>query len=196
MTDAPYHHGNLRQALIDAALETLARDGAEAVTLRALARATGVSHAAPARHFPTRDALFAAIAEHGFTALTAAVSHARQEPAEPMQHMRAMALAHLTWAVANPALYGAMRNPEVMRHATPALRAVVADFARVQMEFVQRARATGWRSDETAGTTMMSVVAGLTGLGTLLTDPFFREIGAQMMADQTPAALIDRLLSP
>jgi AcrR family transcriptional regulator len=196
MTETPYHHGNLRQALIDAALETLARDGAEAVTLRALARATGVSHAAPARHFPTRDALFAAIAEHGFAELTAAVTRARQEPADPMAHIRAMAMAHLNWAVANPALYRAMRNPEVMRHATPALRAAVADFARTQMEFVQRARATGWRSGETAGTTMMSVVAGLTGLATLLTDPFFADIVRDFGPGDRDRPLIDRLLAP
>jgi AcrR family transcriptional regulator len=196
MPETAYHHGNLRAALLDAALVLLAAEGAEAVTLRALARATGVSHAAPARHFATRDALFAALAEHGFLALTAAVAAARERPGGPLERLRAMAMAHLGWALENPALYGAMRNPEVMRHAPDSLRARIAAFAQVQMGFVQAARAEGWRAGEPAGATLMSIVAGLTGLAALMTDPFYAAVAQGFGAAGATGPLIDRLLAP
>ena len=57
-----YHHGNLRKALVDAALEILQREGANALTLRGAARAAGVSQAAPYRHFADKEELLAAVA--------------------------------------------------------------------------------------------------------------------------------------
>ena len=57
----PYHHGNLRQALVEGGLSLLAREGPAAFSLRALAQELGVSHSAPYRHFASRDALLAAI---------------------------------------------------------------------------------------------------------------------------------------
>jgi len=65
-----YHHGDLRRALLDAALELLAREGASALTLREVARRAGVTHAAPYRHFTDKQALLAAVAEEGFTGRT------------------------------------------------------------------------------------------------------------------------------
>ena len=65
-TEAAYHHGDLRDALIQAGLELLAEGGAEALDLRKVARRAGVSHAAPYRHFADKQALMAAINEEGF----------------------------------------------------------------------------------------------------------------------------------
>ena len=64
------HHGDLRHALISAALELVAESDAADVTLRAVARRAGVSAAAPYHHFPDKDALLAAVARDGFEALT------------------------------------------------------------------------------------------------------------------------------
>ena len=61
-----YHHGDLRSATLQAALELLEKQGPDAVSLREVARRAGVSHNAPYRHFPTREALLAALAEQGF----------------------------------------------------------------------------------------------------------------------------------
>lgn len=70
MTDKPsYHHGNLRQALLDAACDLLDREGIEAVTIRAVARGAGVAHSAPANHFKTRTDLLTAVAAQTFEAL-------------------------------------------------------------------------------------------------------------------------------
>src|SRR5689334_1657694 len=66
-----YHHGDLRNALIQAGLKILAKEGAQALTLREVARRANVSHAAPYRHFASKEALLAAIAEEGFNEFAA-----------------------------------------------------------------------------------------------------------------------------
>ncbi|MFN9390331.1 MAG: TetR/AcrR family transcriptional regulator, partial [Betaproteobacteria bacterium] len=75
---APYHHGNLREALLEAGLELLRRDSAESLGLRELARQAGVSRTAPYRHFESKEALIAAIAEQGFLRLQAYQDEARR----------------------------------------------------------------------------------------------------------------------
>lgn len=73
----PYHHGNLRAALLEAGIQLLKDQGAEALGLRELARQAGVSRTAPYRHFDSKAALIAAIAEDGFVKLKAALDEAR-----------------------------------------------------------------------------------------------------------------------
>ena len=65
-----YHHGALRQALLDAALEILTEDGLDAMSLRAIARRAGVSQAAPYSHFKNRDEILAGVAQLGFERLS------------------------------------------------------------------------------------------------------------------------------
>jgi len=76
-----YHHGDLRRALLDAAWRLVAEKGLAALTLREVARAAGVSHAAPYHHFPTRTALLDALAEEGFAGLDRAMGQAKAAPA-------------------------------------------------------------------------------------------------------------------
>ena len=75
-----YHHGDLRRALLDAAWRLVAEKGLAALTLREVARAAGVSHAAPYHHFPTRTALLDALAEEGFASLDRAMGEAMAGP--------------------------------------------------------------------------------------------------------------------
>ena len=74
-----YHHGDLRRALLDAAWRLVAEKGLADLTLRELARAAGVSHAAPYHHFPSRTALLDALAEEGFAGLDRAMGEAKAE---------------------------------------------------------------------------------------------------------------------
>lgn len=76
-----YHHGDLRRALLDAAWRLVAEKGLAALTLREVARAAGVSHAAPYHHFPSRTALLDALAEEGFAGLDRAMAEAQAGPA-------------------------------------------------------------------------------------------------------------------
>lgn len=99
----PYHHGSLRQVLIDEGRSLLAERGVAAVTLRELARRAGVSHAAPLRHFSDREALLDAIAAQGFDELTAALV-AADVPMDLHERLSIYSHTHVRFAVANPAL--------------------------------------------------------------------------------------------
>jgi AcrR family transcriptional regulator len=74
--DRPYHHGDLRRAILTAALDVITADGPAGLSLRDLARRAGVSHAAPAHHFRDRTGLLTAIAAEGFALLAAALNDA------------------------------------------------------------------------------------------------------------------------
>src|SRR5256885_7264933 len=76
-----YHHGDLRRTLIDAALRIVEQAGPGALSLRELARHAGVSHAAPYRHFASREALLAALAVEGFRGLRAQMQAPEPRPA-------------------------------------------------------------------------------------------------------------------
>ena len=106
---APYHHGNLRADLIGAATELLATNGLEQISLRAVARQAGVSHAAPYRHFENKTALLAAIVESGFEKLATAMQKASSGfPEDPAQQLRQAGVAYVQLAVASPALTNLM----------------------------------------------------------------------------------------
>ena len=105
--DSTYHHGALRDALLTEGRRLLVEGGPEAVTLRELARRTGVSHAAPSRHFADRDALLAALAAEGFDELTGRLREsARRERLE--DRLREYAHAHVDFAIVNGPLVALM----------------------------------------------------------------------------------------
>jgi AcrR family transcriptional regulator len=97
-----YHHGALRDALIEEGQRLLVEQGVESVSLRELARRIGVSHSAPERHFANRQALLNAVAARGFTLLSGAVRQALDDhPGDPEDQFRAAARAYVAFAQAN-----------------------------------------------------------------------------------------------
>ncbi|MEV5873999.1 TetR/AcrR family transcriptional regulator [Streptomyces sp. NPDC052101] len=101
----PYHHGDLRAALLKSAERTLREKGAGALSLRELARDTGVSHAAPGRHFKDKQALLDALALDGYERLNRALGAAALDPGLSFEgRMAALARAYLGFAVENPEL--------------------------------------------------------------------------------------------
>jgi AcrR family transcriptional regulator len=106
MPERPYHHGNLRTALLAAAERSVReRGGAQDLSLRELAREAGVSHAAPRRHFPDRQALLDALAESGFDRLGAELRAAFDGAGEEFEpRVRAVAAAYIRFATEDAAL--------------------------------------------------------------------------------------------
>ena len=111
MTRAPYHHGNLREALVEAAVDVVREGGPEALALRELARRVGVSHAAAYRHFADREALVDAVAERAMVALLAVV-HARLaavDEADPVARARRrlvqIGVGYVDFALTEPGLF-------------------------------------------------------------------------------------------
>ena len=149
----PYHHGDLRSALVRSALDLLRTEGPEALTLRGVARAAGVSQAAPYRHFADRRALVAAVAEEGFRRLHAEMLEAFRANPGP-QGFKQIALAYVRFGRENPAEYRVMFGPEVARQDDlPSLKATshaVLDFVRQGVEGLQQAGVIGagdpWRT--------------------------------------------------
>lgn len=109
MSRRGYHHGNLREALIRAALDLIGEKGPAGFTFAEAARAAGVSPAAPYRHFRDRDELLADVALRGFgrfeTALTAAWNDGRPDPLVALENV---GRAYLRFARTEPAYYSAM----------------------------------------------------------------------------------------
>jgi AcrR family transcriptional regulator len=118
-----YHHGNLREALIRAALDLIAKKGPAGFTFADAARSAGVSAAAPYRHFRDRDALIADVARRGFELFEAALSHAWDEGRpEPYRAFENVGRAYLAFARNEPAHYSAMFEAGVPLDADPGLR--------------------------------------------------------------------------
>ena len=111
----PYHHGDLRASLLATAARWLDERGAETLTLRELARAAGVSHAAPYHHFANRDALMAGVAEHAFDRLGDALAAAAA--ADPAQALLDIGEAYVREALAHPAQFRLMFGPTLARKA-------------------------------------------------------------------------------
>ena len=118
-----YHHGNLREALIQGALDLIAQKGPAGFTVAEAARAVGVSPAAPYRHFRDRDELMADVAARGFTLFEAALAHAWNDgQPDPQRAFEALGRAYLAFARTEPAYYSAMFEAGTPLDATADLR--------------------------------------------------------------------------
>ena len=107
-----YHHGALRQALLDAALEILTEDGLDAMSLRAIARRAGVSQAAPYSHFKNRDEILAGVAQLGFERLSRDLRRAERGGRNTGDSLKAQGVAYIRFAAKNPDLYRLMFSSE------------------------------------------------------------------------------------
>jgi len=108
----PYHHGDLRQALIDSAIVILEEEGFKALSLRAVARKAGVSQAAPYNHFEDKNEMLAAIAAKGFEEMAAAQQLALQQSDEGKSKLIALGKGYVSYGLEHPALLRLMFGPE------------------------------------------------------------------------------------
>jgi AcrR family transcriptional regulator len=119
-----YHHGNLREELIRAALELIAQKGSAGFTFADAARWAGVSPAAPYRHFRDRDDLLANVALRGFEQFAVVLERAWDDGRpDPLTALDRMGKAYLNFARAEPAYYSAMFESGIAADITPDLRA-------------------------------------------------------------------------
>jgi AcrR family transcriptional regulator len=115
MTRRPYHHGNLRETLLQGALQAISELGPAAFTLREAARRAGVSHNAPYRHFRDKDALLTAVAAQGFRELTRAMRKAADRHPNVLEKLKHSGLAYVDFAVRSPAHFTVMFDAPVTR---------------------------------------------------------------------------------
>lgn len=160
-SNAPYHHGNLRQALLEAALIILEKDGEAGLGLRDLARAVGVSPAAPYRHFDSRAALLEALAVTGFQRFSARMQAvASSQPDDPLA---AMGKTYVAFALQNANLFRLMFSPQLKKDARPGLAmAANAAFDTLRQVFAG--------DNDTSRIRALSAWAKVHGLAVLLLD--------------------------
>jgi AcrR family transcriptional regulator len=120
--EAPYHHGALHEALLKAAETVLERDGLQGLTLRAVAREAGVSHAAPTHHFGDLTGLVSELAAIGFRQFNVAMAAAGASAPSPLDKAMAKAKAYVAYARAHPGMYGLMFRTERLDMTRPSLR--------------------------------------------------------------------------
>ena len=138
----PYHHGDLRAALLAAAERTLRDKGVGALSLRELAREVGVSHAAPGRHFKDKQALLNALALAGYDRLSRALG-AAEDPALPLEpRLTALARAYLGFAIDNSELlelmYARKHEPDASEQMATAVERTVGSLERVLADAQKR----------------------------------------------------------
>ena len=176
----PYHHGNLRRALLDEALATIRADGVDALTLRSIGERLGVSRTALYRHFADKAALLTAVATEGFRALHERLVAAWEEGGRGDAAFSAMGVAYVHFAVANPSHYRVMfggfverepRDPELTVEAEGAFKALVGALAALQ-------RAGVMRSGDDTLLMARHVWALVHGIAMLAVDGQLREPGA------------------
>jgi AcrR family transcriptional regulator len=138
--------GDLRQALLDAAVATLDEVGADGLSLREVARRAGVSHAAPAHHFTDKAGLLTAIATEGFRTLVTYLANAQPGGAEPpVDQLAALGRAYAQFAEENPGRFEVMFRPGLLRVGDRAFqRAGDAAFQALR-QHIATCQSRGWR---------------------------------------------------
>ena len=109
MPKKTYHHGDLRQKIIEESLAWIERENIVSLSLRGVAKRIGVSHNAPYRHFPDKESLLVAIAEIGYTQLYDALEEAvKSSPNDLQQQLENIGVASIQYAVSHKAYYQVM----------------------------------------------------------------------------------------
>jgi AcrR family transcriptional regulator len=162
-TSKPYHHGDLRRQLVAVGEEVLAERGIAALSLREVARRLGVSHNAPFKHFASREALLAAMAEQGFEDLAERLAGAMV--GDPHEAMTGRALAYVTFALERPAVFRLMFGGQVDAAQHPAL----AERAEASLRGITR-HIAGAYGEAALDEATLSAWAFVHGLANLLLD--------------------------
>ena len=171
-----YHHGNLRRALLDAALDIIERDGVAAITMSALARAAEVSSGAPYRHFKSVDAVLVALATEGWANLIAEEQAGADADAPPLEQFRRAGIASVRFAVQYPTHFRLMFGPVGRRLEDPELVRRVADADARTDALVNAAVNAGEMGHGSAQ--ILAAQATIYGLSRLLVDGHVSAISA------------------
>ena len=187
-----YHHGNLREALLERAAEVIAEGGVEALSLRALARDLGVSHAAPRTYFADKRALLCELAKEGFRLSVAAMNTGAEAAGpDPVARYRALGRSYVQFARDYPSCFRAITHPDVHAHADDELRAARKAWVDTLREGVEAARAAGWHPEIPVETLLAFSCAGAMGAAHLLSDPSWAFVHEGEDVDALADAVLD-----
>lgn len=196
-----YHHGDLRQALVGAALRVLERERVEALSLRALGRELGVSPRAPYRHFATKEALLAAVAVEGLRRFEAFVSpRVAAAGPDPVARLRAIAEGYVLFAVEHAAAFRVMYAPyATVEEDAPELVRARAEGHRASLSLIVAGQAAGLLRPGDPMQLALAFWTSMHGLAVLLTEGqlgrYDRPIDAVKLASLVSTLLFEGLLT-
>jgi AcrR family transcriptional regulator len=189
----PYHHGNLRAALLDAAERKLVSTGIEGLSLRELTRELGVSHGAPRQHFQDKQSLLDALAVTGLdrlgAQLTTALSRADGDFAE---RLTTFAAAYVEFAMRSPAMLELMFLRKTNTTSDDVRQANERAFA-APSALIEQAQAAGEIDSDDPDRVAMSILAVLQGLATLILGGMAGDRSADQLVTGTIRTLLDGL---
>ena len=196
-----YHHGNLREALLEAARGVLEETGPASLSLRDVARRAGVSPGAPYRHFKDREALLAAVATDGFHAFEEALVAAAEGAPDPLERLRRLGVEYVRFATAHPERFRVMFGdaiPDVAKH--PELDGAARSAASHLHAAVTDSLEAGLLPGDSSHVPLLVSWALVHGLASLALDKQATEIGltrenAAGLAEAVTAYVVDGLRS-
>lgn len=195
----PYHHGDLRRALIETALTMVTEEGAWNFTLREVARRAGVSHAAPYNHFEDKRALLAEVAALGFRALGREMETAARRARSARRGMLGIAIAYVRFGVEHPAHYRLMFGPELADKERYSVLQQASDATfGVLTSALERGQAAGELREAPVHNQALAAWSLVHGLTTLLIDQRLSFLGvsaaeAERQASSAGTALLEGL---
>jgi AcrR family transcriptional regulator len=187
-----YHHGDLRNALLETALAHIAGQGARALSLREVARETGVSHASAYRHFPSKESVLATIAEQGFLGLTAAMREAvATERGDPLARLCAAGIAYVDFGVKHPNHLQVMFGDLVANHDEyPTLVAAATQAYEVLDSLVREGQQAGRVRQGNERTVALAAWAQVHGLTLLIATGQIRHEGPGQLDHKALASAV------
>ncbi|MFK0691945.1 TetR/AcrR family transcriptional regulator [Mesorhizobium sp. IMUNJ 23033] len=194
-----YHHGNLREVLIDAAVQLVEEGGPDNVSVREAAKRAGVSPGAPFRHFANKTALMTAVAEQAMSRFRSEITIAVESVAtdDPIERFAAVGIAYLRWAIRNPTHFQVIStrslidwdSSESLRHDNEAVRALV------ERSMVEAQRRNMLRSNDIAET-QIAARALVYGLARMCIDGHFAQWAvAGHTAEQTAQDVLNHFVT-
>jgi AcrR family transcriptional regulator len=171
MAKQSYHHGDLKNALLTTAERLLEKNGVAGITLREVAKAAGVSHSAPYRHFADKQALLASLAQIGYQRLANAMQECAAKAAgDPLGQLRLATLAYVHLATRHPEMtylmFGGALNPF---DRNPALLEAANNAFEGLLKIIRNGQAVGVYKDKDTQTLAMAAWSQVHGLSMLIT---------------------------
>ncbi len=191
-----YHHGDLKDALVDATREIIETEGLDQFTMRESARRAGVSHSAPAHHFGDKTGLLTELAVQSFEARIAQ-SEAYMAAAgdDPMHRLKACGLAHIDYTIRHPRLHELCSRPDLTNRDDPQLQAVMNRMSQTLIATMSEVTGSELKPEKEANPETLLALVVVHGFAALVNDGV---ILADVPQDERPArarAMADGMLA-